>query len=273
MSWHSLYLPSTESGSIAEYTRAVLVNLGYEPYDPFGLLPGKGYSRSVRLFVAPPDEGWTRLLGSIDETALEPLLEALSQNGVCFSVHLENEHAQFRAFANGIEADFLEALTPHLRADKTADDLRRALSSTTAAGSSIRASADAVEAPPELLPNSVRQRAGSVNTRQVNKLFGRLMKQINRQTKGDEQAARALLAGDAPDWNSADGTRVRAVMACLPLTRWNQPDFVPLRDAYQLHVRRQRNPNAMLYPGDAEAMAAVPDALRYTPIYVGKQVW
>ncbi|MBL8157537.1 MAG: hypothetical protein JNM70_25480, partial [Anaerolineae bacterium] len=42
-----------------------------------------------------------------------------------------------------------------------------------------------------------------------------------------------------------------------------------LRDAYQLHSRRQRNPNARAYPGDEAVMAAVPDALMYTPVYGG----
>ena len=59
-------------------------------------------------------------------------------------------------------------------------------------------------------------------------------------------------------------------MDCLNIPDWRAPDFVTLRDAYALHKRRQRSPNATLYPGDAEALAAVPDALTYTPIYAGK---
>ena len=59
-------------------------------------------------------------------------------------------------------------------------------------------------------------------------------------------------------------------MACLDVSNnWHEPDFVALRDAYQLHLRRQRNPKAMLYPGDTQAMGAVPNALEYTPIYGG----
>jgi hypothetical protein len=60
-------------------------------------------------------------------------------------------------------------------------------------------------------------------------------------------------------------------MNCLTIPLgWISPDFVALRDAYQLHERRRRNPNAMLYPGDAEAMAAVPNALDYAVVYAGK---
>ena len=52
---------------------------------------------------------------------------------------------------------------------------------------------------------------------------------------------------------------------------WHAPDFTTLRDAYQVAERRQRRPNAGLYPGDAEALAAVPDALAYTPVYGGSR--
>jgi hypothetical protein len=45
---------------------------------------------------------------------------------------------------------------------------------------------------------------------------------------------------------------------------------VALRDSYQLHARRQRKPDARLYPGDEEAMTRVPDALDYIPVYGGK---
>ena len=59
-------------------------------------------------------------------------------------------------------------------------------------------------------------------------------------------------------------------MDCLRIPNWRDPDFVTLRDAYALHERRRRSPKATLYPGDAETLAAVPDALAYTPIYAGK---
>jgi hypothetical protein len=74
-----------------------------------------------------------------------------------------------------------------------------------------------------------------------------------------------------PDWNSAGGARIRALADCLNIPNWQAPDFVTLRDAYALHERRRRSPNATPYPGDAEALAAVPDALDYTPVYYGKR--
>ena len=48
-----------------------------------------------------------------------------------------------------------------------------------------------------------------------------------------------------------------------------EPDFDSLRDAYPLHERRRRSPNARIYPGDEAIMAKVSDALLYTPVYGG----
>ena len=42
-----------------------------------------------------------------------------------------------------------------------------------------------------------------------------------------------------------------------------------MRDAYQVHRLRQRAPRLMLMPGDKETLDAVPDALDYTPVYLG----
>jgi hypothetical protein len=109
--------------------------------------------------------------------------------------------------------------------------------------------------------------AGRLDPRQAESLFTRISGAV-AQKGGADPAARELLR--QPDWNSAGGRKIIALMDCLGIAGWRAPDFVTLRDAYALHVRRQRSPNAKLYPGDAEALAAVPDALDYTPIYAGK---
>ncbi|MGB1286519.1 MAG: hypothetical protein ACPG7F_08305, partial [Aggregatilineales bacterium] len=73
------------------------------------------------------------------------------------------------------------------------------------------------------------------------------------------------------DWNSQGGQYIRALMACLTLPEnWRTPDFTSLRIAYSLYKRRARRPNGMQLPGDVDAMAAVPDALDYVPVYGGK---
>ena len=109
--------------------------------------------------------------------------------------------------------------------------------------------------------------AKQVDLRQAGKLFERMSATLARKTNADPAADDLL---KQPDWSSAGGQRIRALMDCLAVPDWQAPDFVTLRDAYALHHRRQRSPQARLYPGDAEALAAVPDALAYTPVYGGK---
>ncbi len=109
--------------------------------------------------------------------------------------------------------------------------------------------------------------AAQVDLKQAGRLFERMSATLARKTSADPAAGDLL---KQPDWSSAGGQRIRALMDCLNVPNWQAPDFVTLRDAYALHERRQRSPKARLYPGDAEALAAVPDALAYTPVYGGK---
>jgi hypothetical protein len=99
-------------------------------------------------------------------------------------------------------------------------------------------------------------------------MFARLSGNLAAKSAAGAGDTNALLR--QPDWNSAGGRKIVALLGCLAIPGWREPDFVTLRDAYALHARRQRNPSARLYPGDAEAMDAVSDALVYTPIYAGK---
>jgi hypothetical protein len=125
-----------------------------------------------------------------------------------------------------------------------------------------------------VLPDNVKAMADNVNTGQAQEMFARLsgdlMKKVSKDS-GQADAAHALISGgEVPDWNSNGGTRIRAVMSCLTLPEnWREPVFDSLRDAYQLHERRRRNPNARMYPGDEDLMAKVQDALTYTPVYGG----
>jgi hypothetical protein len=93
----------------------------------------------------------------------------------------------------------------------------------------------------------------------------------------DQDAARAgailAAAGQGQlDLNSLAGQAIAAHAAHAGLPEgWHIPDFITLRDAFAVHRRLQRFPNARLYPGDAEARDAVPDALAYTPLFGGRR--
>lgn len=262
--WHSLYSPSSDQEELADALRAALTAQGFTLFDPFQTLaPGQAYSRSVRVFVAPARDGWTRVLGALET----PLIESLSQATLCLSAALVGDQAQIAVYKQGAPADPVSTLTPHLRADHTPDDLRRALAGETISGARTTQPRDTF--PMDVLPESMREQARGLNPKAINAMFGKLIKKVNRQLGTDARAGMALIGGGA-DWDSRGGRMLQAVMACLTVPDgWRVPDFVSVRDAYQLHLRRQQRPNAPLYPGDGDAMQNVPDALQYIPVYAG----
>ncbi len=244
-SWCSLYLPCDAKPVIDSLT-AALAALGYQAFNPFGLIPGKSYPQAVRLFVAPARQTWTRVIGTPDPALLPPL----SLIAPCLWLELDGSDAHITAYQNGAEVAPEAAFT----LDPACLDQPVA---PTEAGGQIGG------VPLDALPDDVQALAQTIDLRQAGKLFDKMNASVAQKVSGD--------SGDLlrqPDWNSAGGRRLRAWLTCLGLDQ--QPDFVTLRDAYALHERRRRSPNATLYPGDAELLAAVPDALTYTPVYAGK---
>jgi hypothetical protein len=267
-SWTSLYLPCEDS--LVPALQESLTALGYTLYNPFGQTPGKAYTQSVRLFVAPPASGWTRVVGEPDARQIS----LLSRTCPCLSVALTGKDAYIEVYVNGEQADPRTAMIPYLRDGRSANDLQAALHSAVSLVEPEESTQPQMLVMPlDNLPEDVRDMAGQVNPGQSQKMFerlsGSLMKKVSPGGSAADEA-RMMLAGNAPDWNSVGGRRIRALMACLTVPDdWREPDFVTLRDAYQVLARRQRKPDARLYPGDAEAMQRVPNALDYTPVYGG----
>lgn len=261
-SWDSLYLPSASQEAVAAILRQALENFGYTLFNPFGILPGKSYPHSVRLFVAPAENDWVRIIGTPDPRLMAPL----SSTGVCLYLALRGTEAEMSVYARGDFRQPETELRPYLRPDRTPDDLLRALRDDLPQ--------TAADSGPVFthLPDDVQALSASVDPRQAQTMFDRLTGTMLKKTGTDARtadAARDLL--QPPDWNSPGARRLQALANCLTLpVNWRDPDFVTLRDAYQLHARRQRKPDARLYPGDQDIMAQVPNALDYIPVYGGR---
>ncbi|MGQ9890102.1 MAG: hypothetical protein ACUVSX_16685 [Aggregatilineales bacterium] len=262
-SWDSLFFPSAESSAVAAALRQALLDLGYIAFDPFASFPGKSYSRAVRLFVAPQTGGWVRVIGAVDRRALA----ALSADFLCLEVGLAGDQARVSVWAGGSEVDPMNALQPYVRLGSS---LFAALADSAPQTDKASIVSDA---PLQALPDDVRPLVAQVDLSQAQGMLSRFSSRLLKRAGADDSAAaaaRALVTEAAPDWNSPGGQRIRALMSALTVPDgWREPDFITLRDAYQLHLRRRRSPAARLYPGDAEALARVPDALVYTPIYAG----
>jgi len=263
--WHSLFIPSTDQPAVVQALQAALVELGYRPFNPFGLVPGKAYPRAVRLFVSPPRAGWVRVIGQPDER----LLPRLSQLAPCLLVWLDGAEGDVQLYTDGQPAD-PEALVEFLRPGRTEDDLKNALGRPTVSAATTE------PLPLDALPDDVKALARGVDMKHARRLFARLSGTTARRSGASEDVARQaqalIAAGSPPDWQSGSGRWLIEVLACLSIPDgWQRPDFTTLRDAYQVRARLQQRPNASLYPGDAEALEAVPDALDYTPVYAGAE--
>jgi len=258
--WHSLYLRSDDPNAVAEHLRGVLTAFDYTLYDPFGTMPGAAYNQSVKLFVSPTDSGWVRVIGNVDSA----LLSQISEVALCLSAEFDDNSARVTVFEQGNPVT-IDALTQFLRDGVTVEVLQRSLIQPT-----TQPATNDKDFPMDVLPDDLKDAAKDLNPKHINRMFGKLMKKVNRQLGGSTEGARELLKSDG-DWRSVGGQRLRAFMNGLTLpSHWHTPDFVALRDAYQLQRRKQRNPNAPDYPGDAEAMQAVSNALDYLPVYGGK---
>ncbi len=246
----SLYFQTDDAAAVAGTLASAASAAGYTAFNPFAGAPGRSYPQAVRLFVAPAQGGWVRVLGQPDPA----MLPALSRLAPLLWAELEADRARFDAWSAGasqpIEAVF--GLTPPDPADAPA-------------GLPSRATEAAVFA---ALPDEIK--ALNVNPKRAQAMLNRLGGGLLSKAGGDQAAALTALQGNPPQWDSPAGRRLTALLAALAIPAWREPDFVTVRDAYQLHLRRQRRPNAPLYHGDQEALNAVPNALDYRPVYAGK---
>jgi hypothetical protein len=280
--WYSLFLPTSESPPIADALRALLAAQGYAPYDPFpgGTGTPPNLRDMVRQFVAPAQAGWVGVLGQPVEALLPDLAQATGTPLIYG--WLGEDGGGFAVFDGGARHDDPAALEPYLRSGASSDQLQRAW-----AGDLPVPVVDSGQPPVAVLgegalPPEVQQfarqkgvdpkKASKMAERLTGSLFGKLARKADDDVHDDQAQAQALVMGSGRDiWNSLHGQRVRVLASVLALpANWRQPDWQTVRDAYQVHRLRQRSPRMPLMPGDKEALDAVPNALEYVPVYMGR---
>jgi hypothetical protein len=255
--WHSLYLPYADTAALTQALKSSLN--GYTLYDPFGIMPmTRAYAQTVKAFIAPVQGGWSRILLAPDSAVPQSVIDRLSSFALVFAVSLVDSDAVFGTFQNSAEVDLISALTPYASPEVLQKALSLNVSSAAKRGNDM---------PFDVLQGDMKTMADQVNVKQAEKMFNKMASKL---LQGDQKDAARELLNSAVDWNSVGGKRIEAVMASLPIEKWREPEYVALRDAYALHNRRRRNPNASLYPFDREAMDAVPNALEYIPVFAGK---
>lgn len=269
--WHSLYLPVADAAAVAAALGRALTALGYRLYDPFPSGADVGqppWRQRVRHFVAPPAEGWVRVLGQPQAAALPSLSAALGTP--LLHAWLDGDEAGLAVWSAAGRDDAPEALVPWLRAGRVAADVARALAAAPPEEGAQAPGPGALPLPEELaaLEQRVdRAQAARLSERLARALFGKLGDQ-----GGEQRAqAQALLGGGSP-WQTAAGRRLQAAMACLAVPQgWQRPAFEDVQAAYQAARARQHNPHGLRLPGDDEALARLPQVLAYRPVYAGRR--
>ncbi len=275
--WTSLYAPTSDAAAVIEHLRAVLAGAGFTSYDPFpgGTGTPPGLSHVVKLFVAPAQEGWVRILGELDDARLASLCTDLSAalDVPLLCAWLSADSGGFALYRGGQRYEDPGAFEPHRHPDHPVDHLRDALAGKRLAGPLDTSSSTL---PPELQQLAQEQgvdarKAGKLVDRLGGNLFGRLAGESSGGG-ADQEQARAIFAGGGRDiWNSLSGQRVRAIAETLALpANWRVPDLDAVRDAYQVHRMRQRYPRMAAMAGDREALDAVPGVADYVAVYMGK---
>lgn len=269
--WHSLYLPFDDARAAADALVGALTACGYERYDPFpggtGLAPA--WKQRVRHFVAPSRSGWVRILGEPEPAALPLLAAAL---GVpLLHAWLVDDESGLTVWTAAGRDDSPAAFAAWLRDGCTPDVFQRALAGQGPAPAAPKA-ADSLGVP---LPDDVQALADLVDMDQAGQMMARLTRslfgRLGDRADAMQEEARAMLSGE-PIWETAAGRRLRAAVACLRVPEdWQQPDEGDLRAAYQVARSRKHNPRGLRLPGDDAALARVPDALAYLPVYAGRR--
>lgn len=275
--WYSLFVRSDDPAPVIDALRATLDARGYAPYDPFpgGTGTPLKLAATVRHFIAPPQTGWVCVLGQPDDDALLDFQQRIAVPVIVG--WLTADDGGFALLRDGSRHDDPDAFAEFLRSEHTVDTLRQAFAgqiNVEAVDGDAPSTAvlGGETLPPELAEFAEQQ---GVDAGKANKMFERLGgKLLGRVTGGgDQDEARAMLMGQTGGdiWNSLQGQRVRAVAGVLQLpANWRTPTWQQVRDAYQVHRLRQRNPRMMIMPGDQEALDAVCDVADYTPVYMGQ---
>jgi hypothetical protein len=274
--WHSLYLQPHNARDLddAAAVKTALVDVlqkhGYTPYDPFagGTGTPPGLKTFVRHFVAPMSDGWVRILGQPDLA----ILSDLSTGRLVLHAWINEDDSGIEVYRSGhidemAVKQFQERLT---------------LASPRPEGEGLAVRVKDEESSPSILPVEIQHlaRDHNVSADQANKMIdrvtSRLFGKMDRASGGEASAvqaqARALVTGTSRiDWNSPAAQQLATLARKIPLpANWRTPDFDAVRDAYQAARMLHKNPRAQLLPDERAALNAIPNAIQYEAVYVGK---
>ena len=257
--WSSIYIPTGDEAKVVTAFEKATSTAGYKPYNPF---PGGGGTPTgiltrVRMFVAPGENGWTRIIGLPDVELLNSLAEALQSSLV---------YVWIGADKSAVEIIGGDDLSQFLRDGKSPADLQAAMSGPIAAGGDAPVSGEIAKLADEY----------GVDAGQADKLFQKtartVFNKLDKRTGGEaasmQDAAKKSLDSSF-SWGMPSARRVMAIMECLTIPQnWREPAFSELAAAYQIACLMDMD--APLLPGDEAILDRVEFPLDYTPAYFAR---
>jgi hypothetical protein len=259
--WSSLYIPTDDEAKVIAALQATHSAAEYKPYNPFpgGSGTPTGIAQRLRLFVAPPEDNWTRVIGLPDVELLNPLAAEMKSPVVYIWIGAE---------ASAVEMVGGDALTEFLREGKSAENLDAAMNGPIVLAKNAPVAGEIAKLADEY----------GVDAGQADKMFQKAAKtvfsKLDKRTEGEagsmQDAAKKSL--DNPfSWGMPSAQRVAAIMACLNVPQnWREPAFSDLAAAYQIACLLDINEDAPLLPGDEDILDRVEFPLDYTPAYFAR---
>lgn len=257
--WSSVYIPTDDEERVTSVLGVIHAAAGYKPYNPFpgGTGTPTGIVGRVRLFVAPAEDNWTRVIGLPDVDLLNPLAAEMKSPLVYAWIGAENSVVE--VIGGGDVSQFL-------REGRSAEDLDAAMRGPIAAGSDAPAAGEIAK-----LADAYGVDAGQADKmfqKAAKTVFSKLDKRTGGEAASMQDAAKKSLDSSF-SWGMPSARRVMAIMACLSIPQnWREPDFGDLAAAYPIACLLDMD--APLLPGDEDTLDRVEYPLDYTPAYFAR---
>ncbi len=266
--------PNSNPSDLQTQLKNSLQALGYTFYDPFAGGTGTpvGLQQRVRCFIGSLDAGWSRLIFAPNEVWPDEVArDILAGMPVIKAIYTSADQ-----FEVGTVADGMAGLMAFLRSGLSEADLQQSAVMTAVLSTAQTTATTLTDLPPELQKYAQEQ---GVDAGQVDKLMQKMSKGVFKKMGNEQDAqkqAKSAIVGvpkqPEVEWNSPAGQALQRVMACLTVPeKWMHPDWKTLTGAYQAARQLQRDPKALMLPGDKQAMAALPNSLEFIPLYMGKK--
>lgn len=246
--WSSLYIPLSDDEQVFRALDECYQTAGYQAYNPFP--GGRGSPQHahefIKLFVKWGEDGWTRIIGTPDESLLTPFSKTLA-NALLY-LWVDETQTGIQVIGSASLADFLVA------------------------GQSLERFNDALNADyadqqtDEIADFAVQQ---GVDPKQANKLIQKNQRKIAQQMGMEPAEVKQPNRGFS--WELGSAQRLRAGAACLRLpSNWHSPLFKDITSAYQIASLLEQDENALLLPGDEAVLDRVDYPLDYHLAYYAR---